>query len=94
MSIHKPIYLSPEQRRQMARPLSQSHIKFIENDLPKESINASFFKPIKIDPVNKASLIAELNYINSNRPRIFMQTYKTFEYDIDRKVRQKYKGCG
>ena len=42
------------------------------------------------NPGQTASILSELNYINSNRPKLFLETYKAKDYVESRKLHEKF----
>lgn len=68
----------------MYRSMSQSCIKFMEPEQEMRSTTNTFFVTPPKEDVNSASLYAELNIANNNRPRLFLDNYKSIDYEDDR----------
>ena len=55
------VYVSPKERRELAKPITRSHIRFNEKLDDQSSMSKTWFKPFQLESVNQASIIAELN---------------------------------
>jgi len=81
MSVNsQPDYISPEKRREVYQTLQQSCIKFNEPNEPMQTSQQYWHHPPQLEKVNSASVIAEVNALNSNKQRVLIEKYKGNDY--------------
>lgn len=69
----------------MAKHLSESHIKFNEKTAPLSTMHKTSYTPFEKEEINNASVLGDINYIESNKPRLFQERYSTIDYLEDEK---------
>lgn len=86
----KAKYVSPTERRELAKSLTRTHIRFNEKLEDMSTSHSTWFKPYQLEAVNVASIMSELNLVNANKPRLFLEKYSTIDYLDEKRRNQNY----